>query len=609
MDKSSDKNSLMLAAAVLSKECIIITDIKGEIVEYNKKAFELFCSEDETLYGRNLYELAHVSGFDYLYEFDPREMVKATGEIFPVNVTVSRPDRDHYAFYISDQTEERRKTQNLINEINTISSILNSSSEYSIIALDNDCNIIHFNPAAEKLYNKNREDFEGKNLLELYPDRKFDKIINRVIRTGKHEFIYERTSKKGSRRIISSTVMKMKDSYGNETGFLVFSRDISQIKELEKNLHHAQKMEAIGTLAGGISHDFNNILSAMFGYIQLSINNIENSRKVTGYLEKMQKAGIRAKDLIQQILTFSRHDTPDMVPLDISNVIAEVTGLIRAATPSNVEIETDLEKNTGLINANLTQIHQVLFNLCTNAVHAIGNRKGLIRITLKNFKIADAHGKVKDPAKFIQLKISDNGNGMDAVTQARMFDPYYTTKKAGEGTGMGLATVYGIIENHKGVISVNSQKSIGTDFEILFPQSKYAYAATEKESGEIPMGNEHILLVDDELSIIDSVKELIEELGYEVTAAANPLDALELFRKEPEKFDLLLTDKTMPDMPGDKLAEEVLAIRKIPVVICSGFMDQMFIEKCKETGVTGFMKKPFLLEDMSKMLRDSLSNN
>jgi PAS domain S-box-containing protein len=603
-----DIDSLMLTAAQHTKECIIIVNNKGRIKDLNQTAKSLFGYSIDELLGKRICDLTNkyekCECQKTICDFEATSMQNKSGDLIPVSCTSKMLDEDFFAVYIIDKTENIISERELNENLATLSSILDSSSEYSIIALSPDTTVLHFNPAAERLFNKKKCNFLGQNILELYPDRKIDKIMNKVNKNGKHEFVLETKDRQGLKKFVASTVMKMKDVNGDESGFILFSRDISEIKKLENQLHHAQKMEAIGTLAGGISHDFNNILGAIFGYIQLSINNIDNKEKIAGYLKNMQKAGIRARDLVQQILTFSRQENPDKTTLNLATMISEVTGLIRAAIPSNVTIETDIDKDTFLINANQTQIHQVLFNLCTNSVHAIGNKTGEIKISLKNFKLPDHKQKVKDPALFLKLIIEDSGCGMDSIAHSRMFDPYFTTKKVGEGTGMGLATVHGIIENHNGIIYVDSNKGEGTRFEIMFPASDKPESGEEKYPKGVSKGSEHILLVDDEETIIESVKELIEELGYKVTAKINPVDALDAFKTDPDSFDLVMTDKTMPDISGDELAREILKIRKIPIIMCSGYMNQQFINDCKQIGVTGFLNKPFLLSDMSEMIRE-----
>jgi CheY-like chemotaxis protein len=393
--------------------------------------------------------------------------------------------------------------------------------------------------------------------------------------------------------------------------FIERERDEVERVRLERELRQSQKMEAIGTLAGGIAHDFNNILTAIIGYTDMAQRKISNDDSMAHDLVQVQEAGSRAKKLVRQILAFSRQGEQERRPVQVASVIEEVFKLLRATLPTTIEIHqqinASLHGNTVL--ADPTQLHQVLMNLGTNAAHAMRDHGGVLSVSLSDFD-ADASLIALHPeltaGPCVRLTVSDTGHGMEDSVKERIFDPYFTTKKVGEGTGMGLAVVQGIVKSHGGAISVYSEPGQGTAVHIFLPKIddiKYEVQAKESICG----GTERILFVDDEKVLAELGQELLEALGYTVTAETSSLEALALFRAGPDAFDLVITDMTMPGLTGRELARELLAIRPdIPIIMCSGFTEFINANEAREAGFSEFLMKPYGHVSMARIIRKVL---
>ncbi len=387
---------------------------------------------------------------------------------------------------------------------------------------------------------------------------------------------------------------------------LNFARDITRQKQLEAQLRNAQKMEAIGTLAGGIAHDFNNILSAIIGYTDLATLILPEDNQARTSLGEVMKASQRAKELVYRILSFSQMHEQEQKPVRMDLIIQEALQLIRPSLPSTIEIvlETDCK---GTILADPTQIHQVVLNLCTNAYHAMLENGGRLEVRLAKVKILldeSVDHLDLDTGDYLKLTIADTGYGMNEQTMQRIFDPYFTTKENGSGTGLGLAVVYGIVSAHKGAIQVNSTPGEGTTFEVFFPSVRRFTKREQPSYVEPSPGDEHILFVDDEAPLVQLATQLLEKCGYRVAGYTNPLDALELFRAEPHKFDLVITDMTMPHMTGNQLVKAIQDIRpEIPIIITTGYSEKISPEKAQMIGVRDFIMKPLNYGELTKRIR------
>ncbi len=402
----------------------------------------------------------------------------------------------------------------------------------------------------------------------------------------------------------------------NEEGHVIkwfgTNTDMTEFKQLEHQLHQTQKMEAIGSLAAGIAHDFNNILMAIMGYTELARIHIRGKRRVQRNLEEILIASQRGKELVQQILTFSRQTEQQRQPLDIQIVVREVMKLLRATLPTTIDIQAHILGPPSIILGNPIQIHQVIMNLCANAEHAMRETGGVLELSVDTVTVG-ANGLTEapdlKPGVYLRLKVGDTGRGMSAETIQHIFNPFFTTKGIGEGTGMGLAVVHGIVSTHGGSITVKSELLKGTTFTIYFPEMEFMspVESEEKLDQDLLMGRGYILFVEDEEPLARLGQETLEGLGYEVMVRTSSVEALEAFRSDPSKFDAVITDQTMPNLTGEGLARELLQIRPdIPIILCTGFSHTMTPEKAQSLGIRAFLLKPLLIKDLGQALRKIL---
>lgn len=407
-------------------------------------------------------------------------------------------------------------------------------------------------------------------------------------------------------------VSPVRDGKGKIIAAVEVIRDITEQKRLAERLLQAQKMEAIGTLAGGIAHDFNNILTAILGYAELSRYEAPRGSDLAQNINEIIGASRRAGELIKQILTFSRKAEFKKQPLQIHSVIKEALKLIRGTIPPTIDIRQEIAGDCGTILADITQIHQVIMNLCTNAYHAMQKQGGILIVNLQNTMIAEDSGNSPAeiiPGNYVQLTVSDTGGGMDETTLERIFDPYFTTKKQGEGTGLGLATVHGIVENHEGFISVKSAINEGTTFDLYFPRIETSSSAvlTDWNETEASSRQANILLVDDEEKLITLGKSILKKLGHTVTAFSSSQDALNCFRKNPQAFDLLLTDQMMPGLTGLELSRQCLELcPDLPVILATGYSEAISKEQAEAQGISAILWKPVTINTMAETIQMAL---
>ena len=379
-----------------------------------------------------------------------------------------------------------------------------------------------------------------------------------------------------------------------------------QKEKLESQLQQSQKMEAIGTLAGGIAHDFNNILSPIIGFTELSIQELHETHPVTHNLKDILQGAKRARDLVNQILTFSRQKEVKPEVLTFQPLIEESLRLLRATIPSSIDIHQDLEQTPICIFGNPTEIQEIIMNLCTNAYHAMKETGGILNVCFKRAESAPEPGR--PPGEYCCLSISDTGTGIPADVVDKIFDPYFTTKDQGKGSGLGLSIVHGIVQAYNGYIKIRSNAGSGTVFDVYLPITDRE--TPKKAVGDkkvLPTGQERILLVDDETAIVKMVTKFLEKFGYEVTGLSSSVEAAQVFVANPSGFDLLITDMTMPEMTGAELAEKVLEIRPdLPIIICSGYSENVNRETIGKLGIKDYLDKPILIDELSVKIRAAL---
>ena len=492
-----------------------------------------------------------------------------------------------------------------------------------IYSVDSDLNVISVSPSVDRVLGYRPEELVGKPIQELallppdYLEKAFRDFSQVFAGSTINSSIYEFIAKDGSRRIgeVSGAPVYKKDAI---VATISVARDITDRKEAEKEKHElmerlqkAQKMEAIGTLAGGVAHDFNNILYIILGNTELAMNEVAESSPARHNLEETKLACLRAKDLIQQLLSFSRRTEKEKKPVNLVSLIDESLKLLRSSLPASISILKEIQTDEATTIADPTQIHQIMINLCTNAAHAMLENDGSLRISLSTAtldKVSACPVPELAPGNYIKLSVSDTGHGISPEHREKIFDPYFTTKEVGEGSGMGLSVVHGIVKNLGGAITVVSKPGEGTTFDVFFPAvDTPSLDADPKPAAPLPRGNEHILLVDDEAPIIRMASRMLESFGYRVTAHTSSMKALDAFQADPDQYDLVITDMTMPGMSGDRLARRIKETRPaVPVILCTGFNARMNEHQARASGVHAFIMKPVVKHELAHTVRRTL---
>ncbi len=513
---------------------------------------------------------------------------------------------------LKEDIEEKQLIKNELASEQAFSDTLINSLPGIFIVLDEEYRIIRYNQAFNEMISSLDEipDLNVFNLIDKRDHEKLEHTFSRVFEEKKSISLEALIINLDS----SSIPFFLNCSYlkRNQSQFLIcIGTDLRDRKKMEDNLRQAQKMESIGTLAGGIAHDFNNILSAIFGYTELATKENENNPKLKTYHESVMKAAKRARDLVTQILTFGRKSEVESIPLKISSTINETLKLLRSSIPTTIEIQSEIESEK-LILSDPIQIHQIIMNLCTNAYQSMLPKGGVLKITLKDRYIKNLEaiqGIDIVPGEYLQLEISDTGSGMSAQVLENIFDPYFTTKEKGSGTGLGLAVVHGIIKRSKGYLLVNSKPGHGSSFTVYFPIFNEPHSQLSSTTQEILdlTGHESIMVVDDEEGIRNTMKMMLERNGYLVSVFGDGKAALEAFSKNIQAYDLIITDMTMPKMTGYEFGTKILILKKeIPIFICTGYSETISKQKCQNAGFKRFLQKPVdftqLLMEIRKVL-------
>ncbi len=518
---------------------------------------------------------------------------------------------------ISRDISERKKAEEELRESEERFRVLFESAPDPFYINKMDGTIVDGNKAAEEFMGYKKEELIGTNFLKigLLPDENLPKALKLLEQnqkgkpTGPDEFMLYRKNGEPAYAEISTHPVNI----GGENLVLGIARDIGERKKaeeetrkLEAQLRQAQKMEAIGTLAGGIAHDFNNILSAIIGFTGLSIRDVPPGSKLEDNLQRVLNAGIRAGDLVKQILTFSRQTDREIKPVQVKPIAQEALKLIRASLPATIEIHQDIRSDSPIM-ADPTQVHQIIMNLCTNAAHVMQDTGGRIVVSLTDVElgadVSDPHPDMA-PGPFIKLTVSDSGRGIAPEIKDRIFNPFFTTKELGEGTGLGLSVVHGIVKDCGGMVTAQSTPGKGSTFNVFFPVIESRHGTEIVTRAPLPTGTERILFVDDEEYQVEMGKQVLELLGYRVMTETSSPEALRMFRAKPDEFDLVVTDMIMPNMTGDVLAKEIMTIRSdVPIILCTGYSEKITPAKAKALGIKEVVLKPAVVEEIARTVR------
>jgi PAS domain S-box-containing protein len=567
--------------------------------------------------------LLEMEGFDVFETVHRRK----DGHEFPVEITSNLLEYGGQQFavtFVQDITERKRSARaleaseqryrNLFNEAPVMYVITDNRPEEPYIK---DVNNMFLD-----ILGYRREDVLDAPLVRYYTEDS----KRRVLAEGGYQramsgafMLEERDLQTRTGRIVNTLLHSLPeyDVDGRVIGTRAMFLDITErkiaeqeAKQLEAQLLQAQKMEAIGTLAGGIAHDFNNILSAVIGYSELSLYDVTKDSPVHRNLQQIYTAGLRARALVQQILMFSRKDERELRLLPPAPLVKEALNLLRSTLPATIEICQRFGSGIYPILADPTQIHQIVMNLCTNAAHAMEPEGGRLDVMLTQVRLSERDTQLHpglEPGDYLKISIQDTGRGISPEIMSKIYDPYFSTKDKDKGTGLGLAVVHGIVQSYGGAISAYSEMNCGTTFNIYIPSQRDQIADERQEEPGLPRGSEHVLLVDDEPTLVDVGQQMLERLGYRVSIASGSMAALKIFRNAPHAIDLVITDMTMPKMTGDKLAVELLTIRpELPIILCTGYSINISAEKALTMGIKAFLYKPIVEVDLARVVRKVL---
>ena len=514
--------------------------------------------------------------------------------------------------FVTDITERKQAERALKESEEKYRHLFDLESDAIFLIRKDDGQILEVNRAAVELYGYSREELLSMKNTDLSAEP--DKTTQATAKQNTTIPIRYHRRKDGTTIVVEITASHF--TWQNVDVHVAAIRDISfrleaekENARLEKQLYQAQKMESIGKLAGGIAHDFNNILASIIGFTELSLEDVDRDSLVADNLREVFTAGTRARDLVKQILAFARESDEALKPIRVDTIVREVLKFIRSFVPSTIELRSKIESDA-VIMGNPTQVHQIFLNLCTNAAQAMEEHGGILEVGLRGVSVDDQNVMFRaglKPGPYLKATVSDTGDGIPQDIINSIFDPYFTTKAPGKGTGMGLAMVHGIVESYGGSIQVDSTPGQGTTFDIYLPVVNMPGEQIPDETEVLPMGTEHILLVDDEASIVDFGRKALERLGYLVTTRTDSLVALELFRARPDDFDLVISDMTMPHLTGDRLATEMMAIRPdLPVIIVTGYSNKISEDRAAGLGLKALAFKPIVMGDLARTVRKVL---
>ncbi len=530
-----------------------------------------------------------------------------------ISINDSLGDIHHIEGLAQDITEKKKAET----ELQRLSTAVEQVAE-NITITDTKGKIKYVNPAFEKSIGYNLKEVYNFNHRFFGADETEKTVYDEVLSSVEKDHVWtgRLTNRKKNNAVIieDAIISPIKSPLGRFMGYVSINRDVTLKAKFENQLRQSQKMEAVGTLAGGIAHDFNNILGVIIGCSELARSSISQNHIAVKDIDQVLTASLRAKSLVSQILAFSRQEEDTKIPLSLSPFIKEVVNFLKATLPKIIEIKVNLHTKSGIILADPIQMQQILMNLCTNSSQAIGRNRGVINVTLSNMEYQkgdDLQPEIK-PGSYVLLEIKDTGCGIPEEIIHKIFDPFFTTKSIGEGTGLGLSVVHGIVKKHEGTVTVKSSPVAGTNFCIILPRLEHADIKINVEpSLELPQGHERIMLVDDETALLDILERILNNLGYDVHAYSSSLKAMEAFKQKPDYFDLIVTDQLMPNMTGTDLISKIQKLNHdIPIILFTGIHEKKFDQKgYKNVKLNRILVKPLQNADLVFAIRKELDDN
>jgi len=571
-------------------------------------------SNDREKYSDKLFKVGSVKNEEL--QLQKKDGTSFIGSVSAVVVKNKNNEVKYYDGIIEDITE-RRQTEMAIRQSEEKYRTVLEANPDPVVVYDIEGNVVYFNPAFTTVFGWTLEERFGEKNDNFVPEEAWfetkmmiDKVLSGERFSGIETIRY---NKEGEIIPVSISGAIYKDQDGNPVGSIINLRDISDQKKMEAKLQQSQKMEAIGTLAGGIAHDFNNMLFPLVGYSEMLREDLPSDSPLQHNVNRILEAAMRSKDLVNQILAFSRQGHQEIKLMKLQPIVKECIKLLRSSIPTTIDIQQDIDPDCDAVVADSTQVHQIVMNLATNSYHAMEESGGSLEVLLKQVRVEPSQSFLPDltPGEYARLTVADTGIGIEKDALNKIFDPYFTTKIIGKGTGLGLSVVQGIVKRCHGDIRIHTEPGEGTEIQVYLPivDRKVQDIPTDRNE-TIEGGTEKILLVDDELTIARMQQLMLERLGYQVFTRTGSVDALEAFKANVDTFDLVITDMNMPNMNGVQLAKEIKKIRpEIPIILCTGFSYQVNDEKSKALGIQGFLMKPVVKKEIARIIRKVLDKS